>query len=56
MVSNELMAESLIETLQGKDLLAEVIVKVSSVTKLEKFVKKTSATTFFSIEMFLRIL
>jgi hypothetical protein len=33
-------------SLQGKDLLAEVIMKVSSVTKLAKFVKKTSTTTF----------
>jgi hypothetical protein len=31
--------------LQGKNLLAKVIVEVSSVTKLEKIVKKISTTT-----------
>jgi len=36
----------LIYSLQGKDLLAKVIAEVSSVTKLAKIVKTTSATTF----------
>jgi hypothetical protein len=40
------MGTSKTPSLQGKDLLVEVIAEVSSVTKLEKIVKKTSATTF----------
>jgi hypothetical protein len=38
--------EKELKTLQGKDLLEEVIAEVFCVTKLTKIVKKTSATTF----------
>jgi ribosomal protein S6 len=43
--TTRILSYKIFQSLQGKYLLVEVIVEVSSVTKLEKIVKKTSATT-----------